>query len=264
MFISSSINLTIPSTTQFPNRISANSFPASSRSPVLLISKKGLPCHNSSAPGYHYPRTCCQVTVNGMTGLYYCVVKHLSVRLRVAPVCICDARPLTGSRLCPGPSGWANAATGSVSGRVWAEMTSCPAHRAFLHACSLCKCVVMRRRKPRYSECDRMSCPQIFKAFPVYFTAFWFSHACSLHELRKRFAISLALYKTFVMITRSSRIWKNTEKLSIGICLSPNEYSSSVSINFTRSGNVSRVSIASAILLYCPIATSGACSCSAI
>ena len=134
MFISSSINLTIPSTTQFPNRISANSFPASSRSPVLLISKKGLPCHNSSAPGYHYPRTCCQVTVNGMTGLYYCVVKHLSVRLRVAPVCICDARPLTGSRLCPGPFGWANAATDSVSGRVWAEMTSCSTHIALLSA----------------------------------------------------------------------------------------------------------------------------------
>ena len=52
-------------------------------------------------------------------------------------VCICDARPLTGSRLCPGPFGWANAATGSVSGRVWAGMTSCPAHRASLHALPL-------------------------------------------------------------------------------------------------------------------------------
>lgn len=85
-------------------------------------------------------------------------------------VCICDARPLTGSRLCPGPFGWANAATGSVSGRVWAETTSCPARRALLHACPLCKCVVMRRRKPRYSAYDRMSCPQIFRVFPTYTT----------------------------------------------------------------------------------------------
>lgn len=64
--------------------------------------------------------------------------------------------------------------------------------------------------------------------------------------------MSLALYKTFVIITRSSLIWKNTEKLSTNICLSSNVRSSFVSINFTRSGNVSSVSIASAILLYCP------------
>jgi hypothetical protein len=66
------------------------------------------------------------------------------------------------------PFGRANAATDSVSGRVWAATTSCPAHRAFLRACPLCKCVVMCRRKPNNSECDRMSRLQIFKAFPIY------------------------------------------------------------------------------------------------
>jgi len=64
-------------------------------------------------------------------------------------VCICDARPLTGSRLCPGPFGWANAATDSVSGRVWAETTSCPARRALHLACPLCKCVVTWWTGPR-------------------------------------------------------------------------------------------------------------------
>src|SRR5690554_5222717 len=93
----------------------------------------------------------------------------ITVRLKCpTTVGICDARPLTGSRLCPGPFGWADAATDSVSGRVWAGMTSCPAHKGILHACPLCKCVVMRRRKPRYSACDRMSHPQIFKAFPIH------------------------------------------------------------------------------------------------
>jgi hypothetical protein len=46
---------------------------------------------------------------------------------------ICDARPLTGSRLCPGLFGWANAATDSVSGRVWAETTSCHSCGDYLH-----------------------------------------------------------------------------------------------------------------------------------
>lgn len=60
------------------------------------------------------------------------------------------------------PFGWTNVVTDSVSGLVRAEMTTCPIHRAIPHACPLCKYVVMRHRKPRNLECDRMSYPQIF------------------------------------------------------------------------------------------------------
>jgi len=41
---------------------------------------------------------------------------------------------LQGAAYARVPSGWANAATDSVSGRVWAGMTSCPANNALLHA----------------------------------------------------------------------------------------------------------------------------------
>jgi len=78
----------------------------------------------------------------------YCLIFPITVSTN-------DARPLTGSRLCPGPSGWANAATDSVSGRVWAGMTTCPTHYAFLHACPLCKCVVMCSAVTLYSEATK-------------------------------------------------------------------------------------------------------------
>src|SRR5690554_7806751 len=95
----------------------------------------------------------------------------ITVRLKCpTTVGICDARPLTGSRLCPGPFGWANAATDSVSGRVWAETTSCPAYKDILHACPLCKCVVIGCRVPRYSEGNRMLSPQIYRTLHTHCT----------------------------------------------------------------------------------------------
>ena len=78
----------------------------------------------------------------------YCLIFPITVSTN-------DARPLTGSRLCPGPSGWANAATDSVSGRVWAGMTSCPAHRAILHAFPLCNALLYAVESPVIQSATR-------------------------------------------------------------------------------------------------------------
>jgi len=68
---------------------------------------------------------------------------------------------LQGAAYARAPSGWANAVTDSVSGRVWAGMITCPAHIAFLHVCPLRKCVVIGCRVPRDSEGNRTLPPII-------------------------------------------------------------------------------------------------------
>lgn len=93
-FISNLVVLTIPSTTSLPTAsVLAVSF--SPHEDCLFPFGKGLLCHSILAPECCHSRTCCQVTVNGMTGL---LIKHLSARLRVVqallPWCTCAGEEL--------------------------------------------------------------------------------------------------------------------------------------------------------------------------
>ena len=65
------------------------------------------------------------------------------------------------------PSGRANAATDSVSGRVWAAMTSCASYNALLHALPPVQMRCYRMSVPRYSEGNRMLPPQILPASSI-------------------------------------------------------------------------------------------------